>query len=339
VRGEFPILAVEKHGGQKMVLLPNNSDTAMEGRQSLFWESRKGHCVVEPGNVEAAGRWYKVIENFGLPLRITSGAWLSGWLGERPEHFGIENYDEIRLPNGALSWHTQGNSEDWVIHVHGRKTLMGETLRNLALFSKAGFSQLTISLETDPKPFGLARRRSNLGANEWKQLEQAVRYALEHGASRIVLFGWSLGGMIVGQYLRKSEINQAIIAAIFDSPMFDVRNTLRVQAKLAGFDDNFADEMCGLISKSKLLRLLGYPKLEVDNFSLAKNSCNTQVPMLVLYSSNDGYVEYRDVYDFADLNPTTMVIDFPLGRHCRLRNSNVERYDSMLAEFISRLGT
>jgi hypothetical protein len=77
--------------------------------------------------------------------------------------------------------------------------------------------------------------------------------------------------------------------------------------------------------------------LAVDEFSLAKNPLNVSIPMLALYSSNDGYVEYRDVLIFAQLNPTTKLAELPGARHCRLRNSNAELYDWLLSDFASKL--
>jgi alpha-beta hydrolase superfamily lysophospholipase len=337
VKGEFPILEIRERNGNTQVRLPHNPDTEADGLQSLFWSSRKGHCIVEPGQLDEGGRWFNVLSSFGVPLEMTKGAWLSGWLGERPEHFGIQSYEEVSLPNGTLGWQVRGDQKRWVIHVHGRKTMIGETLRNFPLFNELGFSQISISHATDPKPFGLGKRQSNLGATEWIQLEEAVDYVRAMGGTQIILFGWSLGGMIVGQYLKNSNSKSCIVGAIFDSPMFDVRNTLRLQAKISNYDEGFADEVCEHISTSRSLRMLGYPRLAVDELSLAKNPLNVSVPMLALYSSNDGYVEYRDALTFAQLNPTTMLAEIPGARHCRLRNSHVELYDSLLSDFVSKL--
>ena len=47
VKGEFSILKSEQSDNTTFVLLPDNADTQAPGIQSLFWNSRKGHCVVE----------------------------------------------------------------------------------------------------------------------------------------------------------------------------------------------------------------------------------------------------------------------------------------------------
>ncbi len=337
VKGEFSILRTEMRLGQTYLLLPDNADTQAPGTQSLFWDSRKGHCVVEFSNASAEGRWFKVLETFGSEPRETKGAWLSGWLGERPEHFGITEYEYVTLSDATKAVVTKIDSKKWVIHVHGRKTLIGETLRNFPLFDDLGYRQMAISHWTDPKPYGLGQRRSTLGLTEWKLVEQAVEFAKENGATQVILFGWSLGGMICGQYLMRTQDTSLVKGVIFDSPMFDIRNTLRFQAGLAGYPEVFADEVCNLIKKSRLLRTLGYPEITVDELSISKKAMETLVPTLVLYSRNDGYIQISDAVDFARINTNVQLQEFNGARHCRLKNSNPELYDKTLTSFLEKL--
>ena len=337
IKGEFKILEVSNGPEGLKVLLPLNEDTKANGIQSLFWDSRKGHALVEPDQVVASGRWFRVHANYGLELKATAGAWLSGWLGERPEDFGLTNVEEVRLPNGTLGLLTNLNSTKWIIHVHGRKTLYGETLRNFKLLHEIGFRQLAISHETDPKPYGLGKRRSTLGLIEWRQVLAAVSFAGRNGATEVVLFGWSLGGMMVGQFMRKVK-SSIVVGAIFDSPMFDVRNTLRLQALLSGYEAKFADEVCTLIANSTLLRALGYPKMIVDDLSLAMNRLECEVPMLAMYSKNDGYVAFEDVEQFAKINSGAKLVEFQGARHCRLKNSDPGRYEQEVKLFLAQFG-
>ena len=338
VRGEFDVLRVDSNGGETRLFLPLNQDTLGHGVQSLFWASRSGHAVVEPAEIEKDGRWFKVLGNYGMQPKATSGAWLSGWLGDRLEHFGNLHYETVKLPNGTLATLTRKSSAFWVIHIHGRKTLVGETLRNFQLFDDLGFNQLSISHETDSKPYGLGAHRSTLGYQEWKELESAVLFAKAEGAERIVLFGWSLGAMIAGQFIKRSAHSSLVMAAVFDSPMFDVRHTLRLQATLSGFETEFADEVCTLIETSKLLRILGYPQLNFDEYSLSAHQIGRILPMLVMYSKDDGYVAFQDAETFAEINNSVRLVEFEGARHCRLMNSYPAKYADTLKMFISELG-
>jgi alpha-beta hydrolase superfamily lysophospholipase len=292
--------------------------------------------LVEPAEATVEGRWFNVLVNYGAVPVATKGAWLSGWMGERLEHFGNLPYETVQLPNKTLAIRTRSSSTKWVIHVHGRKTLIGETLRNFSLFDSLGFSQLSFSHETDPKPLGLGKHQSTFGFQEWKQLEEAVVYAKSNGAEKILVFGWSLGGMIVGQFLNNSKFKDAIVGAIFDSPMFDVRNTLRFQARLSGYDEQFADEVCEAIKTSKGLRLLGYPKLEVDTFSLGRSALEKTFSSLVMYSRDDGYIAYEDAERFAHINKSVTLVEFTGARHCRLSNSDPAKYEETIRTFVSK---
>ena len=336
-KGDFRILRVAETSGSYRVLLPHNDDTTAKGTQSLFWAARRGHALVEPAEATDEGRWFNILVNYGAVPVATKGAWLSGWMGERLEHFGNLPYETVQLSNKTLAIRTRSSSTKWVIHVHGRKTLIGETLRNFSVFHSLGFSQLSFSHETDPKPLGLGKHRSTLGFQEWKQLEEAVVYAKSKGAEEILVFGWSLGGMIIGQFLNNSKFNDVIVAAIFDSPMFDVRNTLRLQAKLSGYDEQFADEVCELIKTSRILRLLGYPKILFDKMSLGRRALDRTVPSLVLYSKNDGYIAYEDAERFAHINKSVALVEFPGARHCRLSNSDPAKYEETIRTFVSKL--
>jgi len=64
------------------------------------------------------------------------------------------------------------------------------------------------------------------GRDEWEDLEGAVRYALDHGARRIVLAGYSMGGAISLAFMRHSALANRIGALILDAPMIDLVPTV-----------------------------------------------------------------------------------------------------------------
>jgi alpha-beta hydrolase superfamily lysophospholipase len=106
---------------------------------------------------------------------------------------------------------------------------------------------------------------------------------------------------------------------------------------MSGYNSQFADEVCELIRNSQLLKFLGYPDIDVDSFSLSKNALESDVPMLVMYSSNDAYISWEDSPKFCELNDSAIAIEFPGARHCRLKNSDPDRYEQVIREYISKL--
>jgi alpha-beta hydrolase superfamily lysophospholipase len=335
IQGDFKILRVSNAGGKTYVHLPVNADTESYSKQSLFWNSRKGHAIVQRSDdSDTKLRRFEVLNNLGESLAEAEGAWLSGWLGDRPEDFGYTVNDFVTLSNGTKAFRTASDSKRWVIHVHGRKANYAETLRNFKQFEELGFSQLAISHETDAKPLGLGKRRSQLGASEWRQVEVAVEHAISNGAERIVLFGWSLGGMLVNQFLERSGKTIAISGVIFDSPLLDYRGTLQLQAGRAGVDRAIVDKSMKLIRSSTLLRLLGFRNIDTATLSALNKPLMVQVPTLLFHSSNDGYISTSGVYRYRELNPGTRLVEIRGARHCRLFNQDQEKYQAAIAEFL-----
>ena len=336
IQGDFSISSVSELEGKTYLRLPINPDTESYGKQSLFWNSRKGHAVVRRSDDDSTtDRRFIVQENYGEEITATSGAWLSGWLGDKPEHFGYSPDDLVTLGNGTRAIQVLAETDRWVIHIHGRKAGYAETLRNFRQFSNLGFSQLAISHETDPKPEGLGRTKSQLGAQEWTQVENAVEHAIANGATRIVLFGWSLGGMLVNQFLDRSKSTSVIAGVIFDSPLLDYRGTLQLQAGRAGLDRSIVTKSMKLITSSLIIRLLGFKNVAISNLSALDRPVHAQLPTLLFHSSNDGYISMTGVYRYRELNPLTRLVEIQGARHCRLFNEDQEKYQKSIAEFVS----
>ena len=336
--GEFKIVRVYEQDNHVFFDLPLNSATRAPGLSSLFWDSRNGHALVErveEHNSSRAKFQLKTLYSGKLP-KAGKLVWLSGWLGNHPSHFDLEkSVKEVRLPNGVLAWVSQQPNDKWVIHVHGRRAQMGETLRNFAQFSELGYSQLTISMATDPKPYGLGVSKSTLGETEWLEIEQAIEFAKRAGAKEIILFGWSQGAMISGNYLKRASNVSIIKGVIFDSPLLDYRETMRLHAKKQGFGIEAGDRVIDAIASSKALRLLGYTNVDSDDLSLVRKELPTNVPMLVLYSGSDNYVAIDEVHKLPQLNNRVTLVEIPDASHCRLYNLDTRKYQESIAAWLS----
>ena len=121
---------------------------------------------------------------------------------------GIE-FQEVGVP-AALgtfpAWLTPGESDTWVILVHGKGAERTECLRILPLFVENGHSTLTITYRNDEgvpvSPSGYYQ----FGVDVWEVLEAAAEYALAAGASELILVGYSMGGAIVLSFLYSSAV-------------------------------------------------------------------------------------------------------------------------------------
>lgn len=77
-----------------------------------------------------------------------------------------------------------------------------------------------------PSPDGL----HHFGETEWRDVDAAVRYALDHGARQVVLLGWSTGATMALRTAALSGVRERIAGLVLDSPVLSWETTLRALA-------------------------------------------------------------------------------------------------------------
>ena len=143
--------------------------------------------------------------------------------------FPARNRTDLREGRSTtVSW-IEGAS--WAVLVHGRGSSRQALLRLVRETHALGLTSLVLTYRNDAGapagPDGLY----HLGDTEWLDLEAAVGEALRRGAGRIVLFGDSMGGAIVLQFLDRSSLARAAQAAVLDSPVLDWGPVLALAAE------------------------------------------------------------------------------------------------------------
>ena len=138
------------------------------------------------------------------------------WLGAE--------FENVTIPariGGLPAWRVPGRDSTWAVFVHGRASNRAEVLRMLPAYRSLGLPCLVISYRNDRDGPRVGDGSYRLGAVEWQDLEDAVRYARTHGARDVVVVGCSMGGGIVAQYLRRSAERTVTRAAVLDAPTLD----------------------------------------------------------------------------------------------------------------------
>ena len=185
------------------------------------------------GRVEATGSDGSVVRPLmvktGAPPRVGTRATLQREVFEDPASaYGVrpQNVDIDCAGGRCPAWYLPGRTTTWAVMVHGKGATRTEPLRALGAALQAGTPALVITYRNDPggpfDPSGFYR----YGATEWRDLDNAVTYALSHGARNVVLFGFSMGGGIVASFLEHSAHTGPVTALVLDAPMLDFRRTV-----------------------------------------------------------------------------------------------------------------
>lgn len=111
----------------------------------------------------------------------------------------------------------------WGIHVHGMGGHRQDGYKMMSVLRELDVPTLLISYRNDRDVAHTKEGVYTFGVTEWSDLEAAVELAMSRGANRIVLGGDSMGGAIIGTFLRKSEHAGIVTALVLDAPALDMR--------------------------------------------------------------------------------------------------------------------
>ncbi len=235
---------------------------------------------------------------------------------------------EFTSPLGDFpAWYLPGTTGTWAIMTHGKGADRRETLRILPALVASRFHCLAITYRNDidvpPSPSG----RYTYGKEEWEELEGAVAYALDHGATDVVLVGYSMGGAITLSFMQNSEYAENVSALILDAPMTDFEATVQHGAKQSGLPVSF------LAVSNRLAALLyGF---RWSDFDYLKTVPKLTVPVLLFHGSNDRTIPVELSDSFAAARPD--IVDYvrvPDADHVRAWNMDPEAYEQTVRDFV-----
>lgn len=111
-----------------------------------------------------------------------------------------------------------GTEAGRAIYVHGIAGAREDGYRALQLLHEAGWSVLLIGYRNDPGAPASADGSYGFGLTEWPDLEPAVIRMAPAEADRVLVVAESMGGAILGQFLKQSPLAARVSAIALDSP-------------------------------------------------------------------------------------------------------------------------
>ena len=218
----------------------------------------------------------------------------------------------------------------WAIVVHGINDDPEVGLRIAPTLHRDGLPALLITYREDlgaPKsPDGL----HHMGLTEWRDLQAAAGYALAHGARRLVLVGYSMGGAIVAQFMERSPLAARVAGLVLDAPALDWKAILSFNATEMGLPSFAADPVEWMIGA----------RIDADWSSLdaLQHPGDFHLPILLFHGTEDKLVPISTSDRFAKELPRWVTYyRVPHAGHTEAWNVDPALYEQRLTAFLARI--
>jgi pimeloyl-ACP methyl ester carboxylesterase len=210
--------------------------------------------------------------------------------------------------------------------------MMTESLRILPTLAASGHPTLVTSYRNDPDSPGSPDGYYHLGDTEWRDVEAAIGYARDHGATGVVLYGWSMGGTLTLTALRRMPASDASLVRemILDSPVIDWASVLDLQGSQRGLP-LFETRVAERIAEMRAHLSLG--ELDVGPYAP-----QLSVPTLLFVDMADTTVPVEPALDFAaGARGMVTLVKTTGGDHTGSWNVDPATYEAHVTEFLSRV--
>ncbi len=230
---------------------------------------------------------------------------------------------------------------DWAVLVHGRGATREETLRALPLLHRLGLHCAVPAYRNDADGPPSPARRYGLGGTEWHDVHSVVQHALDRGARRVVLVGWSMGGAIALQFVARSPLAAHVAALVLDGPVVDWRDVLDHQARKNGFPVGLGRYGMALLGHPWGRRLVGVDSpVDLSQMDWVRRAEELSLPVLLVHSAADDYVPAGPSRRLAEARPDLITyVAEDRARHTKEWNVDPRRWEDEVEGFLTaRLG-
>jgi len=323
------VLAVDTRG--MTITLSDGPDAAESGIFRLAWPG--GHARVGPVTASGPGSVTRRLSHVSGRLAPGEPAGIEPdpYTGNPFTALGIP-FTTVRVPTplgGMPAWQITGRRSTWVMLIHGLGGSRADTLPVMPALRALSFPVLAITYRNDAGAPASPDHQSHLGATEWHDIEAAIRYATSHGASGVVLFGYSLGGAMAAVTAEDSPLRGQVRGLVLDSPVLNWLATLDYQAHRHGLPWPLNSLTETLLSWRTGLSYAQFDQLQPES--------SLRVPVLLIQGSADTIVPPALAGAFARARPR-LVTYLPVtgADHVSAIDTDPSGYRAALTRFLSR---
>ncbi len=206
--------------------------------------------------------------------------------------------------------------------------------RLLPVLLAEGYPALLVSLRNDPgapeDPSGQLR----YGATEWEDLEAAVAWAGDNGASDVVLVGPSMGGGVAMSFLERSDLADQVRAVVLDAPMLDFGRTVDFQAAQESLPIVGLPVPSSLTASAKWLAGWRFD-LDWSDLDYLSETDKLRAPILVFHGTDDDDVPIATSRQLAARRQDLVTLEEVEGAtHLTTWNHDPDAYERVLLAFL-----
>lgn len=341
------ILDVDSAAGT--ITFSRSPDAMVDGRFSFWFSDATGHARIGPIRSATAHSVTRVLlrVDFGDIESATKGRF-NGWFYLYPSDLGVE-FDDVVVDTElgpAPAWLVRpeapiadSGADPWVIQVHGRAVMRAETIRAIPVFRDEGYTSLLVSYRNDFEAPTSPDGRYSLGDTEWRDIDAALEFAKDHGATSVVLMGWSMGGAAALQAVSRSPLAGLVKGLVLDSPVIDWVDALDYQGRAKGIIRPIRSIVYSMISGDWGAPFTGLQDpIDLGRLDFVGRAEELSIPILILHSDDDGYVPSSASRALAEARPDIVTLEvFDTARHTKLWNYDPDRWTAVIRSWLRGL--
>lgn len=338
---KWPIDATVRSLSGNRIGLSRSEDSLRRGVYGLDW--RGGHAIVEGiASADAHTVTRRLTDVHG---RLTVGTKVAidpnAYAGNPTQALGL-SFGNVEIPGElgpmpawlipARASSRPASQSTWAIVVHGINGSREDDLRLAAPLHAAGLPTLLITYREDAGAPHSPDHEHHMGLTEWRDLQAAARYALVHGARRLVLAGMSMGGSIVTQFMESSLLAHFVSGLILDAPALDWKAILSFNAKEMGLPSVAAVPVEWMVGA----RI----DADWDRADALRHTADFHLPILLFHGTRDELVPISTSDAFAaKLRHWVAYYRVPGAAHVHSWNVDPALYDRRVRAFLGRIHT
>jgi pimeloyl-ACP methyl ester carboxylesterase len=323
------------------VSVPATLESREPGTYGLWLDDGRHLVVGEPLRI---GKDRVVRALAARPEGLEDGDAVATWTSQSigaPEEVGPTRHVSVPLRRGGVAEAWEIGDRDtadgrWTIHVHGLRSSRNGALRSTPAAADAGWMSLVVSYAGDEECAPADSLPSTLGTREWRDVDDAISYAVDQGAREIVLVAWSMGGTIAMLALEQSAHRDRVTALVLVAPALDWTRVVENAVAGAHLPRSVAGASMRILGSALGARALGLiegvdaPALNwVDGPRPAP-----RVPTLIVHSLRDPVVPVSGSLAYVKRHPEAELIAFDTTGHCNEANQDPTRFHDAIAGFL-----